>query len=85
MFALLGAAVFSLFGQVCTIVAVRSGDISAVSPFRYTIIIFAIMSGIAVFGHIPDGLTLTGILIVCSAGLYTFYREQTLRRQVAAK
>ncbi len=84
LLALLGAGAFSLFGQICTIVAVRSGDISAVSPFRYTIIIFAIISGIAVFGHIPDGLTMLGILIVCSAGLYTFYREQTLRRQAVA-
>ena len=82
--ALLGAAMFSLFGQLCTIVAVRSGDISAVSPFRYTIIIFAIISGIVVFGQIPDQHTLAGILIVCSAGLYTFYREQTLRRQAKA-
>ena len=51
---------------------------------RMTIIIFAIISGIAVFGQIPDQHTLAGILIVCSAGLYTFYREQTLRRQAKA-
>ena len=81
--ALFGAAAFSLFGQICTIVAVRSGDISAVSPFRYTIIIFAIASGVIVFGHVPDELTMLGILIVCGAGLYTFYREQTLRRLAA--
>ncbi len=84
MLALFGAGAFSLFGQICTIVAVRSGDISAVSPFRYTIIVFTIISGILVFGHVPDGMTLLGILVVCSAGLYTFYREQTLRRRAAA-
>ncbi|MEZ5851324.1 MAG: DMT family transporter [Hyphomicrobiaceae bacterium] len=78
------AAIFSLLGQSCTIIAVRSGDISAVVPFRYAIIIFAIVSGIFVFGHFPDPLTLTGIVIVCTAGLYTFYREQTLRRIAAA-
>lgn len=82
--ALMAAATFSLAGQICTIIAVRSGDISAVSPFRYTIIIFAIISGVIVFGHIPDGTTMLGILIVCSAGLYTFYREQQLRRLAAA-
>ncbi len=80
---LFAAAMFSLFGQLCTIVAVRSGEISAVMPFRYSIIVFAIFSGVVVFGHIPDVLTLTGIVIVCAAGLYTFYREQTLRRLAA--
>jgi drug/metabolite transporter (DMT)-like permease len=83
--ALFAAAMFSLFGQLCTIIAVRSGEISAVIPFRYSIILFAIFSGIMVFGQFPDLLTLTGIVIVCAAGLYTFHREQQLRRLAAAK
>ncbi len=77
---LFGAAMFSLLGQWCTIVSVRSGELSAVVPFRYSIILFAIISGVFVFGHFPDPVTLLGIFIVCAAGLYTFYREQTLRR-----
>jgi len=82
LFALVCAAGFSLFGQWCTIIAVRSAEISAVVPFRYTIILFAILSGIFVFGQFPDGLTLLGILIVCSAGLYTFHRERVRRAEV---
>lgn len=74
------AAMFSLIGQFCVIVSVRSADISAVAPFRYTIILFAIASGILVFGHFPDAYTLAGTTIVVAAGLYTFYREQSLRR-----
>lgn len=85
VFGLFCAAMFSLFGQMCTIVAVRSGDISAVVPFRYSIIIFAIISGMTVFGHFPDPVTLAGIVIVCTAGLYTFHREQTLRRPPAPR
>ncbi len=77
------AGVFSLFGQICVIISVRAGDISAVAPFRYTIIIFAIVSGVTVFGHLPDGLTLLGTAIVVAAGLYTFYREQALRRRAS--
>lgn len=78
--AMAAAAVFSLIGQMCIIISVRSADISAVAPFRYTIIIFAIVSGVLVFGHFPDAVTLLGTAIVVSAGLYTFYREQALRR-----
>ncbi len=80
VFKLVGAALFSLIGQMCIIIAVRSGDLGAVAPFRYTIIIFAILSGMLVFGQLPDGITMIGIAIVVAAGLYTFYREQTLRR-----
>lgn len=78
---LLAAAAFSLLGQQCTIIAVRSGEISAVVPFRYTIILFAILSGVVVFGDLPDMATIAGIVIVCTAGLYTFHRERVRRAQ----
>lgn len=78
--AMMCAALFSLAGQMCIIISVRSGDISAVAPFRYTIIPFAIVSGIFIFGHVPDIMTLVGATIVVVAGLYTFHREQSLRR-----
>ena len=81
---LLAAAMFSLLGQLATIIAVRSGELSAVVPFRYSIILFAILSGIVVFGHWPDAVTLAGIAIVCAAGLYTFHREQVRKREAAA-
>ncbi len=77
---LVAASMFSLIGQLCVIIAMRTGEVSAVAPFRYTIIVFAILSGILVFDHFPDGPTLAGIVIVAAAGLYTFFREQHLRR-----
>ena len=80
MLKLSGAALFSLLGQLGIIIAMRTGEVSAVVPFRYTIILYSIISSVFVFGHYPDALTLLGIAIVCSAGLYTFYREQKLRR-----
>lgn len=80
MLMLCGAAAFSLLGQLGVIIAMRTGEVSAVVPFRYMIILFSIISGVVVFGHFPDALTLLGIAIVTLAGLYTFYREQKLRR-----
>jgi drug/metabolite transporter (DMT)-like permease len=70
-------------GQLGIIIAMRTGEVSAVVPFRYMIIPFAILSGVVVFGQFPDALTLLGIAIVTLAGLYTFYREQKLRRLAA--
>ncbi len=85
MLELSGAAMFSLLGQLGIIIAMRTGEVSAVVPFRYTIILFSIVSSVVVFGHFPDALTLLGIAIVTLAGLYTFYREQKLRRLAARK
>lgn len=83
MLKLCGAAMFSLLGQLGIIIAMRTGEVSAVVPFRYTIILFSIVSSVLVFDYWPDALTILGIAIVVGAGLYTFYREQRLRRMRA--
>lgn len=76
-----GAACFLIAGYLFSVSAMRIGDIGFVSPFRYTILIWAILSGIVVFGHVPDRLTFLGAAIVVATGLYTFYREQKLKRR----
>lgn len=78
---LLGAAIFSMTGQFCSIVAMRSGELSVVAPFRYALIVFAIVLGYLVWGHLPDLIGFTGIAIVVGAGMYTFHREQLRRRE----
>ena len=74
------ASVFSLIGHLCVIYSLRSGEISAVAPFRYAGMLWAILLGLAVWHELPDPLSFVGIVILASAGLYTFYREQRLRR-----
>lgn len=72
------AAMFVLIGYLFGIMTMRLGDIGFISPFRYTILIWAILLGVLVFGDIPDELTILGSLIVVITGLYTFYRERRL-------
>jgi drug/metabolite transporter (DMT)-like permease len=60
--------------------AMRVGDISAVTPFRYTRLVFALIIALFVFGERPDAWTLIGAAIVVASGLYTFWREAQLRR-----
>ena len=67
-------------GQICLIYSVRWGELSAVAPFRYTGMLWAILLGFGLWGELPDPLTFAGISILVCAGLYTIYREQTLRR-----
>ncbi|MFB9263417.1 DMT family transporter [Bradyrhizobium erythrophlei] len=69
-------AVLILIGYQCIIAALRSGDISAVAPFRYLALLWAMLLGYLVFGHQPDGPMLAGAAIIVLSGLYAFYRER---------
>lgn len=50
-------------------VAMRTGQVGAVTPFRYTRLIFAMMAGIAVFGETPDRWTIVGSIVIILAGI----------------
>ena len=78
---LLACGAFLTLAYALIIVAMRAGDVAVISPFRYAVILFAIVSGWLVWGEVPDGVQLLGIAIVTLAGLYTFHRE---RRHLAA-
>ncbi len=73
-----GAAVFVLAGYVFIILAMRLGEIAVVAPFRYSIVIWAIVIGYLVWNDIPDGVTLAGIAVVIISGTYSFFRERKL-------
>jgi drug/metabolite transporter (DMT)-like permease len=73
------AAVFLVVGYLFNVMAMRHGEIGFVSPFRYTILLWAILLGFFVFGDIPNAMTLIGSAIVVATGVYTFYRERQLR------
>ncbi|MGE3916166.1 MAG: DMT family transporter [Hyphomicrobiaceae bacterium] len=78
------AAVFLLAGYYSIIEAMRLGEVAVVAPFRYSIIVWAILAGLLLFGERPDPIALAGTGIVMAAGLYTFFRERRLvarRRQ----
>ena len=74
LMALMGTlGVASQFG---IIKAFEAAPAATVSPFMYSILIWAGIYGIAVFGDIPDAWTLLGAAIIVASGLYIFHREQ---------
>jgi len=75
---LAGAALTVLLGNVAIIMAFRDVDVSAVSPFRYTVIVWAVLAGIVIFGDVPEPAAWLGILLIVGSGLYTLYRETVL-------
>ena len=78
------AAVLLLIGYQCVIMALRTGDISAVAPFRYTALLWAMLLGYVVFGDRPDRYMLVGAAIIVASGLYAFYRERVRNRLLAS-
>ncbi|QRN78673.1 MAG: DMT family transporter, partial [Nocardiopsis sp. BM-2018] len=78
-----GAVVFIIGGYLLSIMAVRVGELSVVSPFRYTGLIWALMLGLLVFGEWPDPLTMAGAGLIVATGLFTFYREARRARRAA--
>lgn len=61
------------------VAASRAGDVSAVAPFRYARIVFALIVGVVVFDESPSALTLAGAAIIVAAGIYTILREARAR------
>ncbi|WP_027258614.1 DMT family transporter [Leisingera aquimarina] len=76
-----GGVLFGVLGYYGIVTAMRVGDASAVTPFRYTRLLFSILAGVIVFGERPDTLTLAGSALIIASGLYTFVREQRLARR----
>lgn len=72
------ASVVLIAGYLFGVMTMRVGEISFVSPFRYSILIWAILLGFFVFGEWPDTATIVGAVIVVATGVYTFYRERRL-------
>ncbi len=81
---IIGAAVSVLIATLLSVMAMRTGEIGFVSPFRYTSMLGAIGLGILMFGDWPDQPTLVGTLIIVSTGIYTFHREQKISRKAKA-
>jgi len=79
------ASIFLLIGYFGSIAAMRIGEISAVSPFRYTIVVWALLLGYFIWGEVPDLPTLIGTAIIVAMGVYTVFRERrTARRAMRA-
>lgn len=78
------SAAFLVFAFILMVAAFRGTEVSAVSPFRYSIVVFAVIFGVAVFGEFPDGVALAGIGIIVAAGIYMLHRETMRQRQPLA-
>jgi drug/metabolite transporter (DMT)-like permease len=71
----LGAAGFGILGYSYLTRAMRTGEVSAVTPFRYTRLLFALLVGVVVFGERPDLATLIGSAMIVGCGVLILTRR----------
>ena len=72
----IGMVVAGGIGLWCMSSSIRLADVSAVSPYRYTRIVFGMITGVIIFNETIDVLTIFGSVIIIGAGLYSWSRER---------
>ena len=73
---LIGAAIAGVAAYYALTIAMRTGDVGAVTPFRYTRLVFALLLGASIFGERPDALTLLGSVVVVGSGVFALIRRR---------
>ncbi|MEM9584608.1 MAG: DMT family transporter [Pseudomonadota bacterium] len=74
-----GMILFSALGYFFITLSVRMAEVSVVSPFRYSRLLFLLILGVIFFAERPDALTLSGAAIIVIAGIYTMWRDRLMR------
>ena len=76
-FMMLSAALLAgVFAYTALMTAMRTGSIGAVTPYRYSRLLFGISIGVIVFGEQLDAPMLLGCAIVIGAGLFIGWQNQ---------
>ncbi len=73
---LLGVALLGSLSHYALIRALDFAEAGAVQPYAYSLLVWAALLGMLVFGDIPDRWTVAGAVIVVLSGLYTWSRDR---------
>ncbi len=77
----IGVAASATVGQYFWVQAFKAGEMSAVAPFEYLRLPFAVFMGWLIWGQMPEIWTYVGAAIVIASALYIAQREAQLARE----
>jgi drug/metabolite transporter (DMT)-like permease len=77
---IIGMTTIGALGYLLLIASVRTAEVSVVSPFRYTRLIFLLIFGVVIFGERPNALMLLGAAIIIASGIYTMWRDRVTKQ-----
>lgn len=72
--ALLGGITFGVLAYSCLMKAMRSGEVSAVTPFRYTRLLFGLVLGLLFFDEVLTPAILIGSILIVMSGLFIIWQ-----------
>ncbi|MDI4657191.1 DMT family transporter, partial [Xanthobacter autotrophicus] len=81
---LVGMGLAGGVGQICVTAAIRHAPASVVAPFNYSLLLWATVFGIVLFGEWPAPLVVMGAVVVVLAGLVLIWRERRPAPRLAA-
>ena len=73
---MVGAVVFGVAAYSCLMKAMRTGEVSAVTPFRYTWLIFGVTLGVFFFNESLNYSTVLGTILIVISGLFILSRNK---------
>ena len=76
----IGASAF-----LCLFTAYRIASPAAISPFEYSILVWASLNGWLFFDEIPDVRTIVGMILIACGGIYIFIREKDLDQSITTE
>ena len=68
------ACIIGVIAYGCLMKAMRSGEVSAVAPFRYSRLLFGVGLGVLVFGEALTWPMIAGSSLIVLAGLFILWR-----------
>ncbi|MDH3535612.1 MAG: DMT family transporter [Gammaproteobacteria bacterium] len=71
-------------GFYCLSKAYCSSDASAVAPFEFTYILWAVVFGYLFWNEVPGPTTIIGVFVLVSSSLYIWYRERRIQQSETA-
>lgn len=77
---LLASGFFLTIGHLCIYLAYRHGATAVVAPFFYMFTVWAVISGLVVFGTLPNALALAGIGLILVSGVAIVLLDERKRR-----
>ena len=77
---LAGAGLFLSLGHLLIFLSYRNATAGAVAPFYYLFSVWAVLSGLFVFGTFPNALALCGIALIVGSGVAVVLLDRRRRR-----
>ncbi|WP_397542823.1 EamA family transporter [Roseovarius salis] len=81
MYLLVALGLVATLSHVCISFALACAPASLIAPIQYLEIVAATAFGYAIFGDLPDRMSLAGIALIVASGLFVFFRERHLERR----